>query len=171
MNAPARKASGELMELMTRLTALQERLHASIREKLEAMRRADVDAMLASARAEGRVVSEISALETDRKDVVRRLGVALGMNPALAGAATIRQLADRLDTAVGRRLMQAAGALRERMLRVAEANRVVELVSREMLAHFRTLFSIMAGDETGPTYSAAGRMAGATGPRVLDSVV
>jgi hypothetical protein len=61
--------------------------------------------------------------------------------------------------------------LREEMLKLAETNRVVELVCREMLAHFKMLFSAMVqSEEDGPTYSPTGEMGPSKGTRVFDAV-
>ena len=57
------------------------------------------------------------------------------------------------------------------MLKVAETNRVVDLVSREMLAFFKAVFTAIVKDDTAPRpYSAGGEMGTPAGARVLDAV-
>ncbi|MFH1416788.1 MAG: flagellar export chaperone FlgN [Planctomycetota bacterium] len=164
--------AGELAELIKQLINIQIALRAVVQAKLDAMRRSDTDAMLKAARREGNMAAEVSALDEKRGDIVSRLCAALGM-PAVHNERTVplRALTEVLDPESARPLANLANRLREEMLKLAEANRVVELVSREMLAHFKTLFSAMVQDEDeAPTYSAAGQVGPVVGARVLDAI-
>ncbi|MBN2560368.1 MAG: flagellar protein FlgN [Phycisphaerae bacterium] len=166
------KSTEELAAVIERLIALQVSLHAVVREKLEAMRRADTEAMLSGSRRESELTSEIAAMDDQRRQVVSKLCQAVGISPAPGGnSVTLRALAGRLEPGPRERLARLADRLREEMLRLAEANRVVDLVSREMMAHFKVLFSVMMHDgEAAPTYSADGGVGPASGARVLDAV-
>jgi hypothetical protein len=147
-----------LASVLTRHHALQDELLATLREKLDAMRRADIEAMTAAARRERQVLSRINDVEVERFAAVGRLADALGAPSFQDGrGAVLRNLAGRLEAATRDRLLGLAAALREKMLRVGEAQQVVELVSRELLTHFKTLFSIMTQPaEHEPTYSSGG---------------
>ncbi len=164
--------TGELAELIKRLINIQIALRAVVQEKLEAMRRSDTDAMLRAARREGDMAAEVTALDEKRVDVVSRLCTALEMPVVHAKrAVSLRALSELLDPASSRILANLANRLREEMLKLAEANRVVELVSREMLAYFKTLFSAMVQDEEdASTYSSAGEVGPTAGARVLDAI-
>ena len=57
------------------------------------------------------------------------------------------------------------------MLKVAEANRVVEMVCREMLNHFKNVFSAFTQDDEGAqTYSRGGAVEAGMSVKVLDAV-
>ena len=171
-NIPA--LTRQLMGLLTSLIERQTALHAAIADKLSAMRRASVPDMLDASSREGQIVDEILKLDQGRVETAAALAQLLKM-PTVGAATTVslRAIAARLDPANGAQLLQLATSLREKMLSVAKANRVVELVCKEMLAHFKTLFASLIQPETpNQTYSPAG----AVDPRghgalVLDAVV
>lgn len=166
------KLANDLAAVIERLVDLQIDLHAVVREKLEAMRRADVQAMLAAAQREGETVSQASTLDEQRRSIVSKLSQALDLRAAVGDKdVTLRELAERLDAPARCRLDGLARRLREEMLKLAEANRVVELVCREMLAHFKAVFSAMVhGGDAAPIYSADGEVGPAAGARVLDAM-
>lgn len=174
MNRPVKTLApvGELVELLAELIARHESLHAVVALKLEAMRRADVEGMLAAAHREGELTAGVGELDARRREIVSRACAALGLPPTERGRPIrLSLIAGRLDAASRDRLLRLAQTLRERMLKVAELNRVVELVSREMLAHFKTLFTAMIQDGQAPgTYSAAGGVERDAGPLMLDAV-
>ncbi len=161
-----------LAELLEDLSARQASLHEVIRGKLEAMRRADVEGMIAATHREGELTNEVTALDGRRRDIAGKLSEALSRSPSERGRGlSLRNLAGRLDASQRPRILTLADTLRRRMLDVAEANRVVELVSREMLAFFKEVFSAMVRDDKTPlTYSAGGAVGAASGARVLDAV-
>jgi hypothetical protein len=147
-------------------------LRAALEAKLGAMRRSDVDGMLKTSRREGDLAAEVSTLDEERCRIVSELCKALDV-PLIGSARTVTlsALLVKLDRDSGERLAGLATHLREEMLKLAETNRVVELVCREMLAHFKTLFSAMVrSDEDGPTYSQSGEMGPSKGTRVFDTV-
>jgi hypothetical protein len=166
------KLTDELAAVVEQLADLQVSLHAIIQEKLGAMRRADTEAMLSVAGREGKMASQGAELDNRRRQVVSKLCQALGIPAGQDdGGITLRILAQRLDPAARDRLTKPADRLRDEMLKLAEANHVVELVSREMLTHFKTMFSaIMQDEDDAPTYSADGEVGPAAGARVLDAV-
>ena len=162
----------ELAVLFDGLIERQIAMHALTREKLEAMRRADVNSMLTAARRENDEATRAAEFDRRREDIVTRLCHRLGMKSGPRGTAvTLGTLLDHLEPKTRRRLTQLADRLRAEMLKLAEANRVVELVCREMLAHFKTLFTVMMKDDGTPlTYSADGEIGPSAGARVLDAL-
>lgn len=162
----------ELAGVLEQLRGAQAALHQILRGKLEAMRRVNPQSILATAKVEGELVSQVTALDEERRRIVSRLSVVLGI-PAEKGDGSIslRVLLGCLDPEARRRIGAAAERLRAEMLCVAEANRVVELVCREMTAHFKMMFAALVGDgESAPTYSASGDVGPAAGARVIDAV-
>ena len=171
-NDLALKSALELSALLSELTSLQESLHGVITIKLEAMRRSDVEGMIAASHREGELATRAAELDQNRKQIVARLCETLEIAAEPQGRPIrLSAIISRLDPSLRPRIANLAAMLRERMLKVAESNRVVELVSREMLAHFKALFAAMTqDDEAVCTYSAAGNVDRANGPRMLDAV-
>ena len=169
-NAPG-KVAHELIALLGELTSLQGSLHGVIAVKLQAMRRADVEGMIAAAHRESELTTRFAALDASRRDIVQRLCDAVGA-PAIEGGRPVRlsTLCKKLGGPAADSISRLAATLKDRMLKVADSNRVVELASRELLAHFKCLFEAMVQDESQPTYSSGGGVSRAKGPRVLDAV-
>ncbi len=161
-----------LIGAMSQLVDLQKVLEEAVREKLAAMRRCDSDGMMAAAAREGELTLKIRTLDDKRRDISTSLADALNIPiPADISNLTLRVLASHLDEEGHSRVMKIGQALRERMLRVAEANRVVEIVCREMMAHFRTIFTAFTRDgETSRNYSRGGQVEPGVATQVLDAV-
>ena len=170
--AIAAKPVDRLAELLEALAARQEALHGVIRGKLDAMRRTDVEAMIAASHREGELAGEVTLLDAQRRDVAAELCAEIGIHALERGRpASLRRIAARLADTDRTRVVKLADRLREQMLKVAEANRVVELVSREMLAFFKAIFTAIVKDDAVPRlYSACGDMGTPARARVLDAV-
>lgn len=166
------KVTSPLHESIDRLIALQDGLHAAIRAKLEAMRRLDTRAMGEAARQEAALAAEAGRLDAVRRQQVGALCEVLGIpRPSSVDHITLSLLCRHLPADLARDLWQRGQTLRERMLSVAEANRVVELVTREMMLHFKTLFAaFVADDEAQWVYSRAGAIEAVGSTAVLDAV-
>lgn len=164
--------AGELIGILEHLSGLQDRLLSAIDAKLEAMRRADVAAMTASSRREAELAAEAATLDQRRCLIAVDLSRALGLPiPPRAENVSLRILCGRLGGEAGARLTHAGNVLREKMLKVAESNRVVELVCREMLAHFKAVFSAFTRDDEAPrNYSPKGSIESRGQIAVLDAV-
>jgi hypothetical protein len=160
----------QLADVLERLIQLHEVMHDGIRAKLEAMRRADVEAMLTGARIEGEIADQVELLSAERLRVVSSLCTSLKL-PVAPAAASLRMLASRLEGVERDRLLRLAARLREEMVKVGEANRTVEFVCREMLLHFKTLFTCMVrGADAPEIYHRDGDLGGVCAPAVLDAV-
>lgn len=162
----------ELEGLLKALIGIEDQLSEIIALKLEAMRRADVEGMIATTHAEAQLMADLGRLDAQRIDRVGALCKALGLNVgATIRRLSLRTLSERLEPAARTRLLKLADTLREKMLAVAQLNKVVETASREILAHFKTLFSAMVQDDVDKlTYSAAGGVDRANAARVLDAM-
>jgi hypothetical protein len=166
------RAAEELIALIEQLADKQAALQGAVGAKLETMRRCDVDGMLAGSLREANLTAEVAALDQRRQEVVSRLGAALALPKGANGkSVTLRTLMPKLEPAAAKRLAKAAERLRGEMLKLAEANRVVDLVCREMMVHFKALFTAMVQSESDPsTYSRGGEVGPVAGARVLDAV-
>ena len=164
--------AADLAALMEQLIERQIALRAVVQEKLEGMRRCDVDCMLRASRMEGDLAAAIASLDRSRYEIVSEMCSRLGFpRKTDLRAVTLRMLAAKLDPQSGERLVRLADRLRDEMLKLAETNRVIEMVCREMMAHFKVLFAAMVEPERdAPTYSPDGEVGPAVGARVLEAV-
>lgn len=157
-----------LEALLRELTSAQEELALVLGQKLDAMRKADTAAMQSATAREGFLLDRLGQLDMQRHAVLNRVVEAVGL--PRSASMTLSQIAARLDERTRGRLTKLMQELRERMLRVAEANRVIALVSGEMLAHYRNVFSALTrGSEESTVYTRGGRISGEP-MRVLDAV-
>lgn len=162
----------ELAGLLKELADLQTLVNAAVRDKLEAMRRADVNEITRRARREGDLAARVTEVDQTRRGVVGRLCAALGIAATENGREiTLRSLLKRLEPAHRDKLTVLANALRDRMVVTAESNRVVEIVCHEMMAHFKVVFAAMtsAASDNG-LYGEKGSRGLSDGPLVLDAV-
>ena len=145
-----------LRDLLGELHGAQASLHAVLMEKLAAMRDADISGMQNATAEEGDLLSRFELLDAQRHTVTARLASTFG-TPG-GGPLRMSQVIAALDGADRREMSDLTDSLREMMLKVADANRVVTLVSREMNEHFKTIFEAMtqaAAESVG--YSRCGR--------------
>ena len=162
----------ELAGVLERLCKIQSLVNTAVREKLDAMRRAEVVEITARAHREGELAAQTAELDKSRRDVVARLCKALGISAVEEGREiSLRSLVRRLAPPHRDRLAALANDLRERMIKTAESNRVVEIVCHEMMTHFKAVFEAMTSvaAESG-VYGARGRRAHSGEPLALDAV-
>jgi len=162
----------ELAGHLAQLADLQTQVNSAVRDKLDAMRRADVNEIARRSRREGDLAARILEVDGLRRGVVVRMCAALGIPSTENGSEiTLRSLLARLGPDDREKLSSLANVLRERMVTTAESNRVVEIVCHEMMAHFKAVFSAMtqAASDNG-LYGAQGARAPSGEPLVLDAV-
>ncbi|GJQ27980.1 MAG: hypothetical protein HBSAPP02_30120 [Phycisphaerae bacterium] len=168
--APMTQGVEALARLLDQLIARHEALHTVIADKLESMRRSDVPAMLEASAREAAMTDEILKLDQQRAAVATDLATRMQW-PANV-TVRIRALAARLEPAAAKKLIDRADVLREKMLAVARANRVVELVCKQMLQHMKAVFAdLVHPDDSNRTYSAGGGVERPAGPQVFNTVV
>ncbi len=162
----------ELCATLERLAELQERLYATILRKLDVMKSADPQAILQVCAQEAELAAHSANLDAARRRLVADLCETSGLpRPSRPERITLRALGQAVNVEGRERMLSLGESLRMQMLRVAEANRTVELVCREMLAHFKRLFSAFATTgEDDQTYSDRGARRRASGAGVLDAV-
>jgi hypothetical protein len=164
--------TADLAALIEQLIEQQIELRSVVQKKLEGMRRCDVDCMLKASRMEGDLATAVAALDRRRYEVVSQMCSLLGFPKKTdLKAVTLKMLAARLEPQSRERLVRSADRLRGEMLKLAEINKVIEMVCREMMAHFKVLFAAMVQSEhDAPTYSPEGEVGPAVGARVLEAV-
>jgi len=161
--------AGGLMALLDEMLVLHDELAVVLRSKLEAMKKSNVGGMQSAAAREGLLVRKMAELDRRRGEVMASLGSAMGTGTGKG--LTISRVAEEVEEADRERLLARSAGLQQRIRAVAELHRVITIVSAEMLAHFRSVLTVMtrAGDDSG-TYSRRGRMESRTSMRVLDAV-
>ena len=162
----------ELAAQLKQLADLQTLVNTAVREKLEAMRRADVNEIARRSRREGELAAQILEVDQARRGVVARMCAALGIPATENGREiTLRSLLKKVSPVEREKLAALANVLRDRMVVTAESNRVVEIVCHEMMAHFKVVFSAMtsAAADNG-LYGEKGARAPSGEPMVLDAV-
>lgn len=162
----------ELSGLLSQLSELQSVMNVAVRDKLEAMRRADVNEIARRSRREADLAARIIEVDRTRRGVVSRICAGLGIAATEGGREiTLRSLIKQLPEVNRDKLAALANVLRERMLATAESNRVVEIVCHEMMSHFKAVFAAMtnAASERG-IYGEKGGRPPSGEPLVLDAV-
>jgi len=145
-----------LRDLLQALIRLQTELQDAIDLQLGAMRTADVNAMQAAAGRVNELTARFEHLELQRQSVVARLSDATGTD---AADPRLSELVAELPDRWRGEFAALAGALRDRMLAVAAANRVAQTVCREMCEHFRAVFETVAlAAAPGAGYERTGRV-------------
>lgn len=162
----------ELCGVLERLVELQEALHRVIRRKLDVMRTSDPTEIMRICAEEADLAAQCANFDAARCRLVADLCEVAGMSrPSQPERVTLRALTQALGVEGRERLLSLGESLRMKMLMVAESNRTVELVCREMLAHFKQIFAAFATpDEQTGTYSDTGARRAGNGAAVLDAV-
>lgn len=121
-----------LVEQLQVLRERHEQLLVAVRGKQRAMRAGDMGQLESWSARERFLIERIEAADRDRRDVARPLGEALG----LGEAATLTELANRLEEPHRSRLVALAGAIRSTAEQVYQINQVNDAVTREILSCF-----------------------------------
>jgi len=161
----------DLMRLFETLKVLHEQLLTLMDSKLDAMKRADVAAMCLCGEQEQAILKRLHEREGFRAQLMDVIGEELGMNSRTARAVAVSQLAPRLAEPERTELLASADQLRAMVLRVRQANRVVGVVSREILNHLRWVFAAVRPKDEKPTcYSDEGVLVSPTGMAIFETV-
>lgn len=136
-NHPADADVMTLHNLLRMLLGAQTDLASVLRSKLDAMRRADVDAMQSATADEAALIDRLSLLDAQRHAIAGRLASRFG---STAAPLRMSQVIGAIAEPMRSDLAAVSDALRRQMLAVADANDVVRTASREMTEHFRAVF-------------------------------
>lgn len=151
---------GDLGEQYSRLMSLAQ-------ARLGAMRRADPAALGACITQENLAVQEIVEIEKRRVRVVGELAGALGSREGVGTG--LLWIAERIDGAVGERLMAKAQNLRELLEQVRRANEVGAVVAERLARHMEGLWAQVAATlNHSKTYGRMGAVQ--PGPRVVSAL-
>lgn len=145
----AQKRLDDLLMLLERLDRLHGELGDVLREKLQTMRRSDLDGIHACVHREQNLARRIDEQNGLRKQLTVKIGRAFGIAPETARAMTASGLAARVTDPYGERILDAAQRLKRTVVQVERTNRMVHQVSSRVLSHLHQVFSSIA-EETEP---------------------
>lgn len=160
-------AVGLLEKALEELTAQYERLKALAQLRLEAIRRANSEALSACIAQENEAVAAVAEIEKQRVRAVGDLATRLG-SPEGVGT-SVRWIAERVEAAAAERLLERAQRLRELLLDVREQNRVASIVAERVARHMEGLWAQVAvALNHSKTYGRMGAVA--PGPQVVSAL-
>jgi len=149
----------DLLRLLDSLATMNEQLFVLIGSKIDAMKRADLHAMRECGERERDIVQQMQEREGLRRQLMDSIGEQLGFSSRSARAMSVSQLASRLADGQRSALTDAADRVRKAVFKVAQANRVAGVVSREILQHLKWIFaSVRPRDEKPAGYAGDGVM-------------
>ena len=167
----------DLIRLLRDLIGLHGELAAHMREKIEAMRRAEAGQMAAVLARESALAKRIAEREGLRRQITERLaaetnaetpkvrvrsvseGPAESRKVEMAGQAVrLVDLAERLEEPKRSQLLAAAAGLRAKLAEMEELRVVTTLITQEMLKHLDAVMTAMTtADPGGEVYGRTGQ--------------
>ncbi len=166
------KQMDNLIKLLGGLQELHDKLRRLVEAKIEAMKRADMAAMSEVERQEKTTAKRIVDCEVSRRRLMEAVGRELGLPPKKAQPPTVSQLVARLSEPQCSILRDAGESLREVASRLAQANRIAGVLSREILNHLKCVFASVKPAGREPVgYSGTGAVVGSDKTRIFETVV
>lgn len=147
----------ELVRLLTDMARLHDELAALMRGKLDAIRRADSDAIQAITSRELLLANRVAEREGLRRDLVRNLLRDLGLNPRQYPSVRMTELAEHFAEPQRSQILGAAAGLRSRIEEMDRMRMSTRMITEQMLAHMGEILAVMTsgGVATG-VYSRGG---------------
>ena len=165
------KRIDDLITLLDGLCDLQEKLIKLIRDKMDAMRSADVAKLRTLQSEEHAFAKRLQARETLHRDLMMGIGEELGFSKNRARNMTVSQVVVHLTEITGDRLVDVATRLRHAAGKTAQANRVAGAVARETINHLRWVFaSVRPKDDAPVGYSGQGAVTGPQQTRIFETL-
>jgi len=161
----------ELIRLLETQTGLHEQLLDAIRDKLTAMKRADIVGVRAATTREQDLVATIQAREGLRRQLMDAIGRELSLTSRAARGLSVSQLMKLIPDASGRRLRAKADQLAQVMHRVAQSNRVAGAACREIVNHMKWVFAAVRPAADAPVgYAGDGALVGPTSTKIFEAI-
>ncbi len=166
-SAPVR----DLVRLLDDLNVAHTELLGAVREKLAAMRRADLHTMREMTIKEQTLARTIQEREGLRRQLTDIIGGKIGLAPGEARTLTVSQLATRLPVESGQALTHSVQKLRDTMHKVAQSNRVAGVACREVINHMKWVFaSVRPKDDPPVAYAGNGTLVGSSATKLFEVV-
>lgn len=171
MTDATRRRMTDLLTLLDELQAMHAELLEVIREKIEAMRRADVATMHRISERERALVERISRREGLRKQLMTAIGKELGLSQQYARNLTATSLAERVGREFAEPLAQKSAGLKDVMTELMRVNHVAGMITREVLRHIEAVFDgVRKGRGEAVGYAPSGRSVADNERSVLELV-
>ena len=153
----AENLARELVRLLNDMAALHGELIVLMRGKLEAIRRADSDAIQSVTVRETALASRLAEREGLRRDLVRNVLRELGMNSRKPQTIRMTELAECFAEPRRSQMLVATTGLRVRLEEIERLSVTTRMITTEMLRHMEEIIGVMTsgGPATG-VYSRAG---------------
>ena len=161
----------ELIKLLEMMRERYETLLRLTRAKTDAMERVDLAAMRELDGREERLVRQLQEREGFRRQLMDKIGSSLGLSSQAARALSVSQLADRFSEPFRSNLLKAATELRAVTTRSVQANRMMGVVSREIINHLGWVFASVRPAESRPAaYTGDGAPVRFSNTRIFEAV-
>lgn len=163
--------ANDLVRLLNEVAKLHDELAAAMRSKLEAIRRADSDAIQSITSRELLLARRIAEKEGLRRDLVRNVLRELGLDPRCHQSMRMTELAEQFAEPGRSRILGAAAGLRARIEEIDRLRLTTRLISEAMLRHMDEIMTVMtSGVGTTGNYSRAGGRETSGRPSVFEAV-
>lgn len=161
----------DLVTLLEHMNRLYIELETALREQRAAMRSADIDRMQqwdGRARATAARLRERDGL---RRQLMELIGGDFGLDRASARTLALSQLAAHLPEASAECVLEVRRQLANVVARVAQANRITQAATRNVLNHMSWVFSAIRPQGNRPDgYDPAGAVVDGGGSAILEAV-
>ena len=169
-DAPRRRVES-LLVLLERLEGLHVELRAVLDDKLESMRKSDMQALRDCVERESVLTARINEQEGLRKQLMERIGRGYGIAPKTARTLPARRLAERLGEPHRGRINAVTERLKAAVVEVSKINALVGRVSSQVLTYLGEMFTEVRGTEASPgIYSKSGRTVAARPVELFEAV-
>jgi hypothetical protein len=147
----------ELIRMLNEMSRQHEELAVLMRSKLEAIRRADSDAIQSITTQEVMLVNRVAEREGLRRDLVRNALRDLGQDPQKYRSVRITELAEYYAEPRRSQILVAATGLRVKLEDIDRIRVTTTEITEEMLRHMDEIIAVMtSGGPTTGVYSRAG---------------
>ena len=157
--------------LLEQTRKLYEELLATVKAKIEAMRRADLHDMREQTRKEHTLAKRLHEREGFRCQLMENIGRELDMPIHQARNMSMSELAKQLDERDADRLIKTSKSLRETVSRVAHVNRVAGVTTREIILHLNwVLDSVKPQNDCHVGYAGNGKAITTSETKIFETV-
>ncbi len=161
----------DLIRLLGDLSGLHGEMAMHMRNKLEAIKRADSDQVQSITARELVLAGRAGEREGLRRQITERILAGLGVDKARSRTIRLTELAELLPEPRRSQLLVAAAGLREKLLEVESMNRASERVTRTMLHHLSEVMQVMtSGPGSVDVYNRTGHRSEPRAAHVFEAV-
>jgi hypothetical protein len=147
----------DLVRLLQALMGMHAEVALHMRTKLEAIKRADTDAIQSITAREMLLAGRLQEREGLRKQLMDRLGECLGLEKGRGRKVRLAELAEMLPEPQRSQLLVSAAGLREKVSEIDRLRTRTTAITQEMLKHLRAILAVMTQGGASDVYSRSGR--------------